>query len=150
MTYWDTSCLLKLYVQEADSDAYRDILLQQTTPLLTSALAEVEFAFALTRRESEGQLKKGAAAHLVQLLRNHASQGRIRFIPIHATVRDLATSLVRRCLLEQHPPLQLRTLDGIHLATALSLKASRLLTADLRLRAAARLCGLDTGTSHFV
>ena len=70
MTYWDTSCLLKLYVQESDSDTYRDLLLQQTTPILTSALAEVEFTFAITRRESEEQLKKGATAHLAQLLRN--------------------------------------------------------------------------------
>jgi predicted nucleic acid-binding protein len=38
----------------------------------------------------------------------------------------------------------LRSLDGIHLATALSLKATGLLTADTRLRDAALFCGLAT------
>ncbi len=144
MNYWDTSCLLKLYVPESDSPVYLALLRQQMAPVFTSALAEVEFAFALTRKEADGYLKKGAAAELVQLLRNHAAQGQIRFVPISATVRDLAVSLAHRCLVDKKPSLSLRTLDGIHLATAFSLRATHLLTADIRLRDAARFCGFAT------
>lgn len=47
-------------------------------------------------------------------------------------------------MIEGRPSIPLRTLDGLHLATALSVRAARLLTADLRLRDAARHCGLET------
>lgn len=144
MNYWDTSCLLKLYVYEADSPVYLDLLERQTTPIITSVLAEVEFVFALSRKEADGCVKKGATLNLTQAMRNHAAQGKIRLVPISATVRDLAATLAHRCLLAKNPLLPLRTLDGIHLATALSLKATRLLTADSRLRDAARYCGLTT------
>lgn len=144
MIYWDTSCLLKLYVHESDSPVYLDLLEQQATPIITSVLAEVEFVFALSRKEADGCVKKGATMNLTQAMRNHASQGKIRLVPISATVRDLAATLAHRCLLAKNPLLPLRTLDGIHLATALSLKATRLLTADTRLRDAARHCGLTT------
>ena len=144
MNYWDTSCLLKLYVQEPDSPFYLNALGEQTTPVLTSALAEVEFAFALSRKEADGQLKSGAALSLTQTMRNHAAEGLIRLMPISSAVRILAATLARRCLLEKTPALPLRTLDGIHLATALSMKATGLLTADVRLRDAARFCGLST------
>jgi len=144
VNYWDTSCLLKLYVQEPDSPVCLARLRQQAEPIFTSALAEVEFVFALARKEADGHLKKGAAAELSKLLRDHASQGRIRFVPVSATVRDLAASLAYRCIVGKKPGLPLRTLDGIHLATALSLRATHLLTADLRLRDAAHFCGLET------
>ena len=144
MNYWDTSCLLKLYVHEADSPVYLDLLKRQATPIITSVLAEVEFVFALSRKEADGYVKKGATQNLMQAMRNHAAQGKIRLVPISATVRDLAATLAHRCLLAKNPLLPLRTLDGIHLATALSLKATRLLTADTRLRDAARNCGLTT------
>ena len=144
MNYWDTSCLLKLYVHEAGSPVYLDLLRQQTTPIFTSVLAEIEFVFALSRKESDGQLKKGASLKLTQAMRNHAAQGRIRLMPISAEVRALAATLAHRCLSEKSLPLPLRTLDGIHLATALSMKATDLLTADTRLRDAALYCGLAT------
>lgn len=144
MIYWDTSCLLKLYVHETDSPVYLDLLKRQKTPIITSVLAEVEFVFALSRKEADGCLKKGATLNLTQAMRNHAAQGKIRLVPISAAVRDLAATLAHRCLLAKNPLLPLRTLDGIHLATALSLKATGLLTADTRLRDAARLCGFAT------
>ena len=143
MNYWDTSCLLKLYVRESDSDAYLALLADQTTPLFASALAEVEFAFALARKESEGCLKRGAAAALTQFLKNHAAQGKIRFLPIDAAVRNRAVALAQSRGTNGKSRLSLRTLDGIHLATALEMRAARFLTADIRLRTAARVYGLE-------
>jgi len=146
VNYWDTSCLLKLYVREPDSAQYLMLVKEQTAPVFTSVLAEVEFAFALTRKEAEGNLKKGAAVALVQALRDHAAQGRIRFLPISSAVRDLAATLARRCMIGRKPILPLRTLDGIHLATAIEWRATHLLTADIRLQEAACFCGLSTLT----
>lgn len=57
MNYWDTSCLLKLYVSEPDSPVWLDSVRQQTSPILTSVLTETEFAFALMRKEAEGELR---------------------------------------------------------------------------------------------
>ena len=144
MNYWDTSCLLKLYVQEPDSPGYLDLLRLQEAPLFSSVLAETEFAFAVSRKEASGELRPGAATHLVRMLRGHVSDGRVRLVPLGQAVRDLAATLASRCLHEKTQPLSLRTLDGIHLATALSLRATHMITADTRLRVAARFCGLAT------
>lgn len=144
MNYWDTSCLLKLYVREAGSDMYLDILRQQPTPIYASVLAETEFAFAVARKEADGTLIPGAAANLVRSFRQNSSDGCVRLIPIQQAIRDSAAELARRFLIARTPAIPLRTLDGIHLATALSLQATRLLTTDRRLAAAAQACGLQT------
>ena len=144
MNYWDTSCLLKLYVREEYSGLYLDLVRQQATPIFTSVLAETEFAFAVSRKEADGSLLPGAATDLAGAFRRSVSDGCIRLVPLHQAIRESASELARRFLITHTPSLTLRTLDGIHLATAISLHATHLLTADRRLAAAAKACGLHT------
>ena len=142
MNYWDTSCLLKLYLHEADSDRYTALLQRQMTPVTTSILGETEFAFAVARRESDGSIGAGAASELVQLFLRHCGEGRIQLMGVSPAIRELAASIARRFHLQESPPLPLRTLDGLHLATALTHRAGSFVTADQRLATAARLSGV--------
>jgi len=142
VNYWDTSCLLKLYIHEADSDRYTALLRRQMTPVTTSILGETEFAFAVARRESDGSIGAGAVSELVQLFLRHCGEGRIQLLGVSPTVRELAASLARRFHLQEKPSLSLRTLDGLHLATALVHRAACFVTADQRLATAARLSGV--------
>jgi predicted nucleic acid-binding protein len=142
VNYWDTSCLLKLYLYESDSDRYTAILRRQTPPVTTSVLGETEFAFAVARREADGSIAAGAAGELVQLFLRHCGEGHIHLVGLTPGIRELATSLARRFHLEENPSLPLRTVDGLHLATAMANRSRSFITADQRLAAAARLCGM--------
>lgn len=142
MNYWDTSCLLKLYVHEADSDRYLALLHRQMAPVTTSVLGETEFAFAVARRESDGSLGAGAGDELVRLFLRHCGEGRIQLVGVSPSIRELAASIARRFHLREDPPLPLRTLDGLHLATALTQRSRVFVTADTRLATAARLSGM--------
>jgi predicted nucleic acid-binding protein len=53
-------------------------------------------------------------------------------------------SLIAAAYYQNHQPVPLRTLDALHLATAMLLKCRRIVTADERMRAAATLLKLAT------
>ena len=142
MTYWDTSCLLKLYTPEEDSERFTTLAEAESGPLHTSVLAETEMAFALARKESLGALRRDGAQHLFNAFRHDVALGRLWLIPLDQGVRDKAAELAQTCLLRT-PQLVLRTLDGLHLATAATMRARILHTSDLRLRAAATVLGFQ-------
>ena len=142
MTYWDTSCLLKLYTPEENSEHLTALAEAERGPLHTSVLAETEMAFALARKESLGALRRGGAQYLFTAFRHDVALARLRLIPLDQGVRDKAVELAQTCLLRA-PPLALRTLDGLHLATAATIRARILQTSDLRLRTAAAALGFQ-------
>ena len=124
MIYLDSSALLKLLFQEPDSDALEGWLSSRpTTALVSSELAKIEVIRA-TRRLGADALP--AARALVSQL----------------DIIPLTSSLITESA-EVGPPL-LRSLDAIHLASALSLRTE--LTAfvgyDRRLNEAAEAAGL--------
>ena len=123
LAYVDTSAALKLLVQEAESNALKRWLTDTKPALVTSSLLGVEMARTCLVRAPE---KLGDAANLAASV--------IR-IPIGQTELDSA-SLVR--------PDSIRSLDAIHLGTAILLRASLdlFLTYDKRLADAARFNGL--------
>lgn len=61
MSYWDTSCLLKLYVAEPDSALFEAHALA-THPLISSEIARFELWTALRRKEAEGRIAPDTAA----------------------------------------------------------------------------------------
>lgn len=98
MIYLDTAALVKLVRREPESDALVDWLGDRVdTPLVTSALVEVELPRALRRTEPE--LVAAVPALLQRLARYE----------IDDLVRTTAAS---------YPAPELRSLDAIHLATA--------------------------------
>jgi hypothetical protein len=117
--YLDSSALVKLVVREPESVALREFL--RTRPLrISSTLAEVEVPRAL-RRAGYGTVEDRRAADVLT---------RVTLIEIDRRIRRSAAAL---------GPAGLRSLDAIHLATALSVgeDLAGILTYDQRFSDAA-------------
>ena len=125
MLYLDSSAIVKLVAPEPETDALIDFL--ATDPeRVSSALALVEVSRAVQR----------AGGDEVLLVRAREVLSRVALIKIDNTVLRTASEL--------GPP-GLRTLDAIHLGTALSTvePVTALVTYDRRLRDASRLAGIE-------
>jgi predicted nucleic acid-binding protein len=116
-TYLDSSAIVKLAVREPESATLRRYL-RRKQPLVTSALARAEVARALL---PFGEDTVARGADVLQ---------RLDVVRINDRVLRAAGTLL---------PLELRTLDAIHLATASQLgdDLARLCTYDERMAAAA-------------
>lgn len=122
MIYLDTSALVKLVIAEAESVALAEALDgAQEEPVASSAIASVELQRAVLRRGASGAVGLRAEAVLAEIDLVRLDHGVIR----------LAGRL--------QPP-RLRSLDAIHLASALLLegKPSTFISYDERLNEAAR------------
>jgi len=123
LIYLDTSALFKLVRREAETDALSFWLLERVdVPKITSALTRVELLQATRRLDSS---PVGIATALL---------AGIDVIPISAVVIDVASELN-----------QVRSLDAIHVASALSINDGSLvmLTYDARLREASLRVGVS-------
>lgn len=117
LAYLDLSALVKLAVREPESAALVRFL-RGKTELVSSALARTEVARAL--------LPLGAAASA----RGREVLDRVELVRVNDRVHALAGTLL---------PLELRSLDTIHLATAELVSRVRVIvTYDERMAAAAR------------
>jgi uncharacterized protein len=121
-TYLDSSALVKLAVREPESASLRRYL-RRRRPLVTSALARTEVTRAL--------LPLGWEA----VRRGHDVLAHVDQFRINDRVLDGAGAMV---------PVELSSLDAIHLATAQQLGAdlARVVTYDEPMTAAARQLGL--------
>ena len=127
MHYLDTSALVKLVIEEAETSALFDWLGAQERPVVTSDLARTELLRAV-RRGAPGQ---AAAARTV-----------LRALGTVAPSTDICE---RAALVD---PTSVRSLDAIHLATALTLgdDLETFVCYDTRLLEAAALNGLSTAS----
>lgn len=124
MVYLDSSAIVKLAVSEPESMALREYLTGHVDRA-SSALARVEVFRALRRtRDSRTTLRR--AARVLE---------RIALVAVDAPILHDAAAL---------EPSELRSLDAVHLATALSLDGlDAVVTYDRRLGAAASAVGLE-------
>ena len=143
MNYWDTSALIKLYAPEPDSSYFLDLIARAQHPPLTSDIARAEVLCTLYRKEYAGDLKAGAAATLFARFMSDTAAGRIVLIPNGVDVTGEAETLVGQAY-RQTRPLPIRSLDAIHVASALVSRATAVVATDTRLRDAAALMGLET------
>lgn len=137
MIYWDTSTVIKLYVPEPDSEAWQNRAVHERRDIVSSSLLEAEFAFAVGRKEQLGDLRTGGARKLCHRLQSDISYGRIKVFPLSFDIVSAATAIA----LEGYPRQSVRTLDGLHLATAIRLHCREFVTTDRRLASAARALG---------
>ena len=128
LVYLDASATIKLIVSEPESTALLAWLAERTE-LITSALGRVEVRRALRRLGVAPEVLRRAANVL----------DTIAAVPIDRAVIETAGEL--------DPP-ELRSLDAIHLATALSIGAdlAGIVTYDERLASAATRAGLEVWT----
>lgn len=143
MIYWDTSCVLKLYATEADSETFLSLAAEAEDALCCSAVLSAELFYALRQKELRKDLTPGAAEKLFAAFEQDAEAGRFVLLPVGQDVLTDAIAVAKACLSEE-PPIPVRTLDGIHLATARVLRVSRIVTTDDRMRAAAKCLGIAT------
>jgi predicted nucleic acid-binding protein len=133
--YVDTSVILKRYVKESDSPWA--VALFRRHRVLSSAIAPLEAISALTRRQAAGDVaRRDFTAALARLQRDRAYWG---LVEVTSEILDRAEGIVRRG--------DLRTLDAIHVASALSVQEETgiqlaFVTADWRQGEAAKLAGL--------
>ena len=137
MMYFDSSALVKRYVEEPGSDMVQS-LLDRDTSIATSKLAYPEMVSALTRKQRSGELtKRFLQAVIDQFEVDWAGMVVVEF---H---NELLPTV--KTLLMKH---QLRGADTVHLSSALWLKRAvqsdlSLVASDLDLLKAARAERLD-------
>ena len=116
MDYWDTSALAKLYVGESDSALF-SARVTNSGPVTSSELTRWEIYRVFVRKEVEGQIPVGAAEALFDRFLAHVTAGTVTLLPMSAAIEERFRKLIQQ-LRGSNPPLLIRTLDGIHLATA--------------------------------
>ncbi len=123
-TYLDSSAIVKLAIDEPQSDALRRYL-RRRGPLISSALARTEVLRAL--------LEEGGAG----VARGRDVLTRVDLIRVNDRVLNAAGTLL---------PNDIRSLDAIHLATVLHLgdDVRQIVTYDDRMAGAAAGLGLHT------
>lgn len=140
--YWDTSALLKLYAPEPDSNDYLRLLIQQSEDVAISFLHRVELYFALGGKESRGEIASGSTKRLFQLFEQHVSSGRYFVIPWGDDVALEAQGLLDASL-NATPPVMVRSLDGMHLGALRAARIQSVVTADVKMRDAAKVASID-------
>lgn len=122
MIYIDTSALAKLFVAEAESESMRSYA---TAAMVTSAISAAEL------RRTVRRLAPERLADVESVL-------------LKLTKVNVDTDLLR--VASTVEPMTLRTLDAIHVATALYVRdeIEAFVTYDARLLEAARLAGIPT------
>ena len=144
MSYWDTSTLVKLYAKEPDSSAFENFALTSPDAATTSRITLYEVRATFQRKEAEGILLTGAAQKLYAELLQNIAAGEIRLVELGADVEREYGQVLNHCY-QQHPPILVRTLDALHLASARAANQTELVATDKRMRDAAKLLGF----SHF-
>ena len=137
MIYFDSSALVKRYVEEPGSDMVQS-LLDRGTSIATSKLAYPEIVSALTRKQRSGELtKRFLQAVIDQFEVDWAGMVVVEF-------HDELLPTVKSLLMKH----QLRGADTVHLSSALWLKRAvqsdlSFVASDLDLLKAARAERLD-------
>jgi predicted nucleic acid-binding protein len=133
--YFDTSALVKRYVKEAGSSATRRLLLRFR--FLSSAVTPVEALSALSRRRACGDLTPRDV--LAIRARLHKDRAYWELVEVSERVLRQAEELVQNT--------DVRTLDALHIASALMFQAASgltipFITSDAKQRDAAQAMAL--------
>lgn len=135
--YLDTSFLVSLYLSDRHSpEARRRIL--SVPPLWLTPLHSAEWAHSVGQHIFRGELSPSEAERMNTRMEEHVSAGRWVSVPIPGNAFDLCAELARR----HGPKLGMKTLDTLHVACALELKAERFWTFDERQAKLAKASGL--------
>lgn len=134
--YLETSCLLKLVLDEPDSSAVENAL-EGETDIIVSALARLESENVLLAMRLGGELSKREYALAVRALGLLVGEAPFRLVPVPADAFELA-----RGQLEVGTP-HCRTLDRLHLGIAVALGQQKIVTNDQAQAAAARALGFE-------
>ncbi|HEV7731182.1 MAG TPA: type II toxin-antitoxin system VapC family toxin [Candidatus Binatia bacterium] len=134
--YAETSAVLRWLFAEADGDDVRGIL-ATADKIVASRLTLIETRRVVHRAEREGRLTAVQSADVLSVFARAASTW---------DILQISDDVARRAE-DGFPAEPVRTLDAIHLASALILRQAysdlRMVTTDDRVRRNARLLGLQ-------
>jgi predicted nucleic acid-binding protein len=137
MLYFDSSYVVKCYLNDPDSERVRD-LVRTPVPLYSSALCIPEVSCAIHRRYRERQLTRVQARTLLAAFRSHVELGTWTLVP-------LSESLlweVHEALRELKGTVFIRSGDATHLVSARAAGFAQIWTNDRHMLDAARLFNL--------
>ncbi len=134
--YLETSCLLKLLVEETGAEAV-GALLQGETRIVVSALTRLEALNVLQGMKEGGQLTASRHRRAVAALEALLKSGPFHLVPLPGDALEEAVGQVAR------GAAHCRTLDRLHLGAMTALHLRRLVTNDARQAHAARALGLE-------
>jgi predicted nucleic acid-binding protein len=132
MTYLDSAILVKLYLDEPDSERWRTSV-GHYEDLASSTLSLLEMKCSLRRNAHAGLITTAGTKRIWNEFRAAIDDGIIQTFPIGNDVIEESV----RILEELSRKILLRSLDTLHLATARLHGCSALATTDLRMRAGA-------------
>jgi predicted nucleic acid-binding protein len=135
--YADSSFVVSLYLTDVHSPEARRRV-QGAPPLILTALHRAEWAHALGQHQFRGMMTLEAARRADSQLVSDEAAKLWREAPLPENAFELCADLARR----NGPKLGTRTLDSLHVACALELKAERFWTFDERQANLAKAVGL--------
>jgi predicted nucleic acid-binding protein len=133
----DSSFLVSLYLTDQHSTESRGRI-ASAPGLWFTPLHNAEWAHALAQHVFRGQLSLSESQRMHARLEEHQRTGRWIVLPVPDLAFDLCAELGRK----HGPKLGLRTLDTLHVACALELRADRFWTFDERQAKLAKAEGL--------
>jgi predicted nucleic acid-binding protein len=137
--YADTSFIVSVYVQDGHSAAAQE-LMNLNPRLWFSPLHLAECFHAIAQQVFYGRITAADAQDIYGNLRSDQTAGLWAETPIPENAFELCADLARR----YGPKLGIRTLDSLHVACALELKAEQFWTFDERQAKLAKAEGLET------
>jgi predicted nucleic acid-binding protein len=132
--YADTSFLISLYVQDHNSAAADSLVRRHRPTFLLTPFGELEFSNAVELRVFRRELTKAEARSVRDEFLSHLGAGVFQLEELDRAAWQTALRLSRR----HTSRLGGRTLDVLHVATALVLKPDAFCTFDERQRRLAR------------
>jgi len=139
--YADTSFLMSLYVFDAKSQAAEELIRKSgAPPILLTRFGELELTNAVSLRVYRRELPPSRAKAVHTLVQEDLANGVLLVSPLGSGFFEKAIRISRR----RTPQLGTRTLDILHVASAIELKAGRFLTFDRKQEELARAEGLPT------
>ncbi len=138
-TYIDSSALRQLYAHDARSAAMAGWRFKNPGPLILTRFCRIELVNSMASAVFCRDIAEAAFQAFLDALAQDQAEDDLRLVDVPwRAVLDRATEISR-----QHTPkLGTRSLDVLHVASALELNARQFVTYDARQARLAGLCGL--------
>jgi predicted nucleic acid-binding protein len=134
----DASFLFSLYVLDVNSAAASAKMRRAVLPLLLTDVGKIEILNAVALRLFRKELRPAQARKVYDLFRQDIEQDVVQIVPLPAAAYRQAEQIART----HTPLLGTRTLDVLHVAGALVLKADAFYTFDQKQAGLATAVGL--------
>jgi predicted nucleic acid-binding protein len=126
--YADTSFLVSLYVSDAHTQQAASHLKKLTPPIPLTPLGEMELVNAISLGLFRKELPPREARMALSAMRKDIEVGVLRLTPLPYGVFEKGKQLASK----RTPVIGTRTLDVLHVSSALALNAEMFLTFDVR------------------